>query len=167
MNRDLETITDFETITDDEFQQLLADPLFEEFDSVGAILAFTFRKFGAGGLRECLCIDWMTDAFAKKMRDIGLNADYDRESLVDASDELALVGLAQAGEIVMQIAQTKASRFSKTNQWQPREEQAWRKYQERQRERWEQRRRYFRATGKRWKGGTMPPHVLASLPATN
>ena len=64
---------------------------------------------------------------------------------------IALVGLARAATVVVEVAETS-------------EEREWRRYLERKRERWEQRRRYFQTTGRRWKSETIPPHILASLP---
>jgi hypothetical protein len=125
-----------ETLSEAQLDELFSSDEKDPFDSVPARLAFIFRKYGPDELRECLFPQGVPENLQRRLLAEGLPPDYDRESLLSASDELLALGLTGAAKIILEIAQIKQSRFHQPSPPWVRDSRTW-EDREQQRLQWE------------------------------
>ena len=148
------------------------DP-FRDF-SLAELWTYIFKTQGADALRSHFSdfanalrshfSDFDDDEVRQVLREHDLeDIQLERELLIDIGDELSLLGLNKCAAVVFEEAKRRPSRFDRLREWGS--EERWLKHIEREQKHWRRQRRYFLATGKRWKGSMIPPQILASLPA--
>jgi hypothetical protein len=145
-------------ITNEELDELFNDNSKDQFDSVPARLAFDFKKYGADYVRESLFPEGVPEVLRQKLIELGLQPDLYREDLIDAADELSPMGLGKVASIVVEVAETKASRFDRPCPWDATDKTGcWRESMQRERAQWELKRKWQAAHGRLWTGwGKVP-----------
>jgi hypothetical protein len=128
--------TEPEILTEKVLDDLFSNEEKDVFDSVPARLAFVFRKYGPDELKECLFPQGVPENLQRRLLAEGLPPDYDRETLLDAHDELLALGLTAAAKIILEVSALTQSRFHMPSPPWVRDSRTW-EDRERKRKQWE------------------------------
>jgi hypothetical protein len=132
--------TEPETLTDQQIEELFNSEDESPFDSVASGLAFDFKKYGPEHARESLYPDGVPENFRQGLLKEGLQPDYDRETLLEAYDELTALALSGPASIALEISALKVSRYHQPPPPWVRDSRTW-EDRERKRGEWEEKRK--------------------------